>query len=245
MRSWRWRRLIPARLAVSPILQRSQKLDLQMRRDLSDLVEKQSSPMRELEVPLARSRGLREGSCLVTEHLALDQPLGKRRAVNRHERRSGLRGAATDRATPVPGPFPSVRPEDLERSGPPSVRAGHVERGVGAVAARTRPVRPRSVGESACAERPSKSRERHHSSEKNGNQQPVAPSPRSVRADPYNRQLLSFQSLSRGWASVRFAGIVLAVASTRGRASTPRRMFRMTERNANSQPEAPSARPRA
>lgn len=85
-----------------PILQRPQKLDLQIRRDLSDLVEKQSSPMREFEVPLARSRGPREGSCLVTEHLALDRPLGKRRAVNRHERcgRAGTVG--------VDGPVPAI-----------------------------------------------------------------------------------------------------------------------------------------
>ena len=68
------------------VLEEAQQLDLHVRRNLGDLVEEHGAALGDLDLPLARAVGVGEGAALVAEQLALDQRLGNRPAVDRHER---------------------------------------------------------------------------------------------------------------------------------------------------------------
>ena len=80
-----------------PLLQDPQQLDLRRRHHLGDLVEKQRAAMRQLEHTRAPVVCPREGALLVPEDLALEQRLGNRRAVDRHERKRRARAQLVDR----------------------------------------------------------------------------------------------------------------------------------------------------
>src|SRR4029450_2340134 len=67
------------------LLQNTQKFHLGLRRHLADLIEKQSSPIRELKASLTPIGGTGKRPFLVPENLALEQRLRNRRAVDRHE----------------------------------------------------------------------------------------------------------------------------------------------------------------
>ena len=76
-------------------------------RQLADLVEEQRAAVGQLEAALALRDGAGERALLVTEQLALEQRLGQRRAVDRHERAGARRAEkrCSARATtslPVP-----------------------------------------------------------------------------------------------------------------------------------------------
>ena len=68
------------------LLERAQQLDLEVQRELADLVEEERPPVRRLE--LARTRGDRPGerAAHVPEELALDEVLRDRAAVDDDER---------------------------------------------------------------------------------------------------------------------------------------------------------------
>src|SRR5690606_6496766 len=76
------------------LLERAQQLGLDLQRDLADLVEEQRAAGRLLKQARARLAGVGEGPLRVAEQLALEQGVGDRRAVDRHER-----GRAADTAT--------------------------------------------------------------------------------------------------------------------------------------------------
>ena len=81
-----------------PLLEDAQQLGLERRRDLAHLVEEQGAPLGRLDpadLPLDRPG---EGSSLVAEELALEERLGERGAVDRHERLAGPRAAAVEGA---------------------------------------------------------------------------------------------------------------------------------------------------
>src|SRR4029450_13510855 len=67
------------------LLQNTQKFHLGLRRHLADLIEKQSSPIRELKASLTPIGGTGKRPFLVAENLALEQRLRNRRVVDRHE----------------------------------------------------------------------------------------------------------------------------------------------------------------
>src|SRR5882724_4891895 len=67
-------------------LDRAQKPRLERRRQVGDLVQEDRAPVRLLEEARARVVRVREGPARVAEELALEKPLGKRRAVEGHER---------------------------------------------------------------------------------------------------------------------------------------------------------------
>ena len=76
------------------LLQRAQQLRLQVERQLADLVEKQRAAVGELEPSLLQAERAGERALLVAEELGLEQRLGQRRAVDRHERPGGARAVA-------------------------------------------------------------------------------------------------------------------------------------------------------
>ena len=67
------------------------------RRHLGDLVEEQRAAIGELEAALPPLDGAGERALLVAEELALEQRLGNRRAVDRHERHGRARAQLVDR----------------------------------------------------------------------------------------------------------------------------------------------------
>ena len=73
------------------LLQDAQQLDLLRQRHAFDLVEEQGTAMGMLELADALALRAGEGTALMTEQLALEQLLGNRRAVQRHERLVGAR----------------------------------------------------------------------------------------------------------------------------------------------------------
>ena len=80
-----------------PILEHPQQLGLHAQRHLADLVEKERAPLRQLEPPFLLAVGAGERPALVTEQLALEQLLGERRTVDRHQRAAPGDVAEVDR----------------------------------------------------------------------------------------------------------------------------------------------------
>src|SRR5690606_36724056 len=81
-----------------PLLQDAQQLHLDGRRDGGDLVEEEGSTVRLLEQAAPVRYRSREGSLHVAEELALQQRLGERGAVDRHERTARPVGELVDRS---------------------------------------------------------------------------------------------------------------------------------------------------
>jgi len=67
-------------------LQHAQQLGLHAQRALANLVEQHRAPVRGLEQPRLHRARVRERALLVSEQLALEEVLGDRGAVERHER---------------------------------------------------------------------------------------------------------------------------------------------------------------
>src|SRR5690606_35413589 len=67
-------------------LQRPEQLDLELRSELTNLVEEQGAAVRLLEAPAAAGHGPREGPLHVPEHLALHEIFGDGAAVDGDER---------------------------------------------------------------------------------------------------------------------------------------------------------------
>ncbi len=86
----------PAEAAERPLLQDAQQLHLRRRRHLRDLVEEERPAIRELEAALAAVGRAGERALLVAEDLALEQRLGNRGAVDRHERHLRARAQLVD-----------------------------------------------------------------------------------------------------------------------------------------------------
>ena len=79
------------------LLQHAQQLHLRGRHHLGDLVEEQRAAMRQLEAALSALDRAGERALLVPEDLALEERLGNRRAVDRHERLSRALTELVDR----------------------------------------------------------------------------------------------------------------------------------------------------
>ena len=73
------------------LLQRPQELRLQRERQLADLVEEDRAGVGGLEAPGAGAVGAGVGAAFDAEELGLEEPLGNRRAVDRHERLGAAR----------------------------------------------------------------------------------------------------------------------------------------------------------
>jgi hypothetical protein len=71
------------------LLQHAQQLGLQLGFELADLVEKQGSPIGQLEATAMVRHGAREGPLFVPEHLAFEERLRDGRAVDGDERPCG------------------------------------------------------------------------------------------------------------------------------------------------------------
>ena len=89
------------------VLQRAQQLRLHLRPHVADLVEEQRAAVRRLEQAALGRDGAGERAPGVAEQLGLEQRLGQRRAVDRHERRrrraaSGVWIARATSSLPVP-----------------------------------------------------------------------------------------------------------------------------------------------
>src|SRR3954470_4159298 len=78
--------LAPANALDFSRFDRAQQLRLRFRTEVADFIEKKRSCVRELESPDASIGGSREGTLLVSEHLALDEILRDRCAVHADER---------------------------------------------------------------------------------------------------------------------------------------------------------------
>ena len=74
-----------------PVLQHAQELDLHVRRNLADLVEKERAAVGQREAPLVTRDRAGERAAFVAEQLRLEDRLGDRRAVHRDERLPGAR----------------------------------------------------------------------------------------------------------------------------------------------------------
>ena len=70
-----------------PFLQNPQQLDLDVLTDLADLVQQNGAAVGQFEAPAAARHRARERAPFVAEQFALQQRLGKRRAVHLHELR--------------------------------------------------------------------------------------------------------------------------------------------------------------
>jgi hypothetical protein len=68
------------------LLQRAEKVGLQLQGQIADLVEKESTPIREVESPLGLRASARESASFVAEEFALEQGPGNSRAVQDYER---------------------------------------------------------------------------------------------------------------------------------------------------------------
>src|SRR3990172_814660 len=80
------------------VLQHPEQLDLDLGTQLPDLVEEDRSSLRRLELTLVATPGTREGPRLVTEELALEDPLRQRAAVDDDHRVVASRGTGMDGA---------------------------------------------------------------------------------------------------------------------------------------------------
>ena len=95
----------PAHPEEAPLLKHAQEVDLQLRRDVADLVEEDRAPVGQLELALLLRGGAGEGPLLVAEQLRLEQRLGERRAGHGHERpRRRGRPSSGSRGRPAPCP---------------------------------------------------------------------------------------------------------------------------------------------
>ncbi len=102
------------------VLQRAQQLRLHLGPHVADLVEEQGAAVGHLEQAALGADGAGERAARVAEQLGLEQRLGQRRAVDRHERRVGARRVGVDgardqllagaRLARRPAPSPSSRP---------------------------------------------------------------------------------------------------------------------------------------
>src|SRR5438552_5826858 len=81
-----------------PLLQHAEKLRLERRAGLRDLVEKERAAARHLEEALAILGGAREGAAAVAEELALEQALGERGTVDGDEEVVAARSGGVDGA---------------------------------------------------------------------------------------------------------------------------------------------------
>src|SRR4051812_4578272 len=91
-------RLVAAHALQIALLQHAQELRLDEGRDLADLVEKERAAMRLLEAAHASLVGAGERALLVAEHLALEERLRHRRAVERDQRSLGAWAQGVDGA---------------------------------------------------------------------------------------------------------------------------------------------------
>src|SRR5262249_27899517 len=80
-----------------PLLQYTQQLCLQLRREIADLVEEQRAPMRQLETALAQRHRAGERAAFVTEQLALDECRRQCCAVHDDEHRRPSLASTMDR----------------------------------------------------------------------------------------------------------------------------------------------------
>ena len=97
MRTSTLKRLVAADALEGPLLQHAQQLDLRALGNLADLVEEERAAVGLLEAPLAPRDRAGERAALVAEELALEQPLGERRAVQADERLVRARRRGVDR----------------------------------------------------------------------------------------------------------------------------------------------------
>ena len=81
----------------APFFERPENLRLEGERQVADLIQEQRSAVRHLEAARFALRGAGEGPFLVTEQLGLEQGLGNRRAIDRHERPVGPRAEHVQR----------------------------------------------------------------------------------------------------------------------------------------------------
>src|SRR5262249_56268463 len=79
-------------------LKEPQQLDLDTERDLSDFVEEQRTAPRTGDPPRAVAIGAGEGAAHVPEQLGLEDRIGQRGAVERHERPLAARRVDVQRA---------------------------------------------------------------------------------------------------------------------------------------------------
>ena len=80
------------------LLQHAEQLDLDRGGELADLVEEERAVGRQLEAPGLLPVRPGEGAALVAEQLGLEQRVGQRRAVDRHEGAVGARAGVVDGA---------------------------------------------------------------------------------------------------------------------------------------------------
>ena len=106
------RNLLPAPNTLEAfLLKKAQKLHLDRRRQLADLIEEERAARGGLDVPFALRVGTRERAFLVAEEFALEQVLRDRVAVDGDERSAGLLRSG-DGAPAPPFPCPCrFRPE--------------------------------------------------------------------------------------------------------------------------------------
>ncbi len=100
------------------LLEDAQQLDLQVQRQVADLVEEDGAPVGELEPPDLARHGARERAFLVPKQLAFHQARGNRSTVHRHER-------------PLPAPAEAMdapRDQLFARAGLPQDQHGGVGR---------------------------------------------------------------------------------------------------------------------
>ena len=81
------------------LLDGAQQLRLQRGRDVADLVEEERAPVGRLDQSGLGPDGTRERALLVTEQLGLEQRLGKRRAIDGHERAGDAGAVRVDGAS--------------------------------------------------------------------------------------------------------------------------------------------------
>src|ERR1017187_7943693 len=90
--------LLPAADALEALLlEKAEELNLDRRRQLTNLVEKECASRSTLDVPFALRVGAREGAFLVAEEFALKQVLRNRVAVDGDERAAAPRAPAMER----------------------------------------------------------------------------------------------------------------------------------------------------
>ena len=89
--------LLAADAAHDAVLHDAQELRLERQRHLGELVEEERAVVRDLEETDLVAVGARERALPVTEHLGLEQVLGHRGAVDRHQRIRARGGCAGER----------------------------------------------------------------------------------------------------------------------------------------------------
>src|SRR6267143_1728733 len=87
---------VPPTRRILVVLEHSQKLHLHGERDLADLVEQQGAPARRFDESFLLPVRAGERAPDVAQQLALEELLGKRGAVHRHELPTCAAGARVD-----------------------------------------------------------------------------------------------------------------------------------------------------